>query len=220
MIKIITEFCVKLIRSSHFDYKLFAKYHDPSSSGSPVILLTRLLYYTRCQSRKTKFSQFIIQSNIYRILPKVNQVIYTLETIGMSNIMILAQGILQALCLQGSIYLQCIIRKRGITLQKQVRLRKKKKWFRLFFLLVQCIEFPDPISNGSWSDASITDRQTNRQARTICPLKFFAVGGVKWLETSHSLLSKERKFYQFHGRSVEQMRAFDDKWKIIFVNSP
>ena len=44
--------------------------------GSPVILLTRLLYYTKCQSRKRE----IIQTNIYRSLWKVNQVIYTLDT--------------------------------------------------------------------------------------------------------------------------------------------
>ena len=44
------------------------------SSASPDILLTRLLYYIRCQSRKRD----IIQSNIYRVLPKVNQVIYFL----------------------------------------------------------------------------------------------------------------------------------------------
>ena len=30
--------------------KLYAWYHEPSSSGSPDILLTRLLYYTKCQS--------------------------------------------------------------------------------------------------------------------------------------------------------------------------
>ena len=43
---------------------------------------------SRCQSRKMG----IIQSNIYRNLSKVNQVIYTLDAIGVPNIMILAQG--------------------------------------------------------------------------------------------------------------------------------
>ena len=57
--------------------KQYAWYHDPSSSGSPDILFTRLLYYTKWQSRKRE----IIQSNSFGILPKVNQVIYTLETI-------------------------------------------------------------------------------------------------------------------------------------------
>ena len=69
-------------------------YHDPISSGSPDILLTRLLYYTRCQSRKRD----IIQSNTYRKLPKVNQVIHTLDTIYLPNIMILARAILQRFC--------------------------------------------------------------------------------------------------------------------------
>ena len=41
------------------------------------IFLTRLLFYTKCQSRKWE----IIQPNIYRILRKVNQVIYTLDNL-------------------------------------------------------------------------------------------------------------------------------------------
>ena len=53
--------------------------------------LPRLLYFTKCQSQKRE----IIKPNIYRILPKLNQVIYTLDTICESNIMILAQANLQ-----------------------------------------------------------------------------------------------------------------------------
>ena len=41
-----------------------------------------LLYYTKCQSWKRK----IIQPNIHRILPQVNQVIYTLDTIKGSSL--------------------------------------------------------------------------------------------------------------------------------------
>ena len=59
-----------------------------------IILLTRLLYYTKCQSRK----RVIIQSNIYRILAKLNQVIYALDTICMPKIMIIAQAVLQVFC--------------------------------------------------------------------------------------------------------------------------
>ena len=72
--------------------------------GSPDILLTKLLYYTKCQSRKREKSQL----NIYRILTKVNQVIYTMGTVYMPNIMILAQAIIQIFCWQGSIGLQCV----------------------------------------------------------------------------------------------------------------
>ena len=36
----------------HIQHKLYAWYHDHSSSGSPVIFFTRLLYYTKCQVRK------------------------------------------------------------------------------------------------------------------------------------------------------------------------
>ena len=67
--------------------------------GSPDIYVTRLLYYTKCQSQKRD----IIQSDIYRILPKVNQVIYTLDTICMPNITILAQAVLNIFCSQCSI---------------------------------------------------------------------------------------------------------------------
>ena len=65
---------------------------DPGSYSSPDILFTMLLYYTECQSR---LKRVIIQSNIYRILPEVNQVIYTLNTICEPNIMILAQAVLK-----------------------------------------------------------------------------------------------------------------------------
>ena len=91
---------------------------------SPDILLTRLLYYTKCQTWKRE----IIQPNINRILPKVNQVIYTLDTICELNIMILAQAVLQIFCWQVSIGLQWKRlkngRKRGVTLQGQ---QKRKK---------------------------------------------------------------------------------------------
>ena len=56
----------------------------------------------------------IIQWNIYGNLPKVNQVIYTMDTICVPNIMILAQALLQIFCWQGFIGLQCISRKREI----------------------------------------------------------------------------------------------------------
>ena len=53
----------------------------------------------------------IIQSSIKRILPKVNQVIYTLDTICEPNIMTLAQAVLEIFCSQGSIGLQWESRK-------------------------------------------------------------------------------------------------------------
>ena len=59
-----------------------------------VLLLTRLLYYTKCQRRTRK----LIQPNIYGILPKLNQVIYTLDTICVPKIMIIAQAVLQVFC--------------------------------------------------------------------------------------------------------------------------
>ena len=56
----------------------------------------------------------IIQLNVYRILPKVNQVIDTLDTICMPTIMTLAQVVLQIFCLQGPVWLKCLSLKRGI----------------------------------------------------------------------------------------------------------
>ena len=88
--------------------KLYAWYPDPSSNGSPDISFTMLHY--KCQSWKRE----IIQSNIYKILPKVNQVIYTLDTIYEPNIMILAPGVLKIFCSQCPLWVQCLIPKRGI----------------------------------------------------------------------------------------------------------
>ena len=64
--------------------------------------------YNACRKRK------IIQPTIYRILQKVNQVIYTLDILCVPNIMIQTQAVLQAFCWQGSIGLQYISRKREI----------------------------------------------------------------------------------------------------------
>ena len=69
-----------------------------------------LLYYTKCQSQKRE----IIQSNIYRILPHVNQVIYSFGTICEPNIMILAQAVLEIFCSQGPLWVKCLSLKRAI----------------------------------------------------------------------------------------------------------
>ena len=76
---------------------------------------------TRCQGQK----RGIIQSNIYRNLPKVNQVIYTVDTICVPNIMILAQMLLQIFSWQGAIGLQCVSRKREIIQPNIHRISRK-----------------------------------------------------------------------------------------------
>ena len=53
--------------------------------------------------KKNKLKSEIIQSSIYRILSKVNQVINTFDTICDSNIMILAQAVLEIFCSQAYI---------------------------------------------------------------------------------------------------------------------
>ena len=70
---------------------------------------------TTCQSWKREINH----PNIYRILSKVNQFIYTLDTICEPNIMILAQAVLQIVCWQGSTGLQYIRRKRD-TIQPNI----------------------------------------------------------------------------------------------------
>ena len=54
-------------------------------------------YNAKCQSQKRE----IIHSNIHRIISKVNQVIYSLDTIHEPNSIILAQAVRQIFCLQG-----------------------------------------------------------------------------------------------------------------------
>ena len=97
-VKCSQNFMKSFSRHLHHVPKLTAWYHDPSSSGSPDILLTMLLNYTKCKSRKRE----IIQPNIYRILPNVNQVIYTIATVYMPNI-ISAQAVNLIICWQGAI---------------------------------------------------------------------------------------------------------------------
>ena len=67
------------------------KHYDPQH-----ILAVKDNLETRCQGQK----RGIIQSNIYKNSTKVDQVIYTLETIYevVPNIMILAQMLLQIFC--------------------------------------------------------------------------------------------------------------------------
>ena len=98
----------------HHVSQLYAWYHDPSSSGCPDILFTRLLFHTKRQSRKRE----LIQSTTYRNLPKVNQVIYTLDTFCIPNIMTLAQAVLEIVCSQGPLWVKCLRPKRGIIQSK------------------------------------------------------------------------------------------------------
>ena len=67
----------------------------------------------------------IIHSNIYRILPKVNQVIYTLDTICMPNIMTLAQAVLQIFSSKGPLWVKCLSLKRGIIQSNFARIFRK-----------------------------------------------------------------------------------------------
>ena len=146
---------------------MYAWYHDPSSSGSPDILFARLLYYTKCQSQKRE----IIQSNIYRILPKGNQVIYTLDTISEPNSMILAQAVLKIFCPKRS-------QERGITLQKQVQRKRKKYVFAYFSCLFHILNFKILSLTVLDRMQCVTDIPTDRP-KTIRYLNFCEVGSIK-----------------------------------------
>ena len=123
---------------------MYTWYHNPSSSCSPNILLTKLLHYTKRQIRKRE----IIQPNIYRILPKVNQVIYTMDTVYMPIIMILAHAVIQIFCWQGSIGLQCVRRKREIIHPNIHRILRKVNQV-IYTLDTMCAKYHDPSSSGS-----------------------------------------------------------------------
>ena len=69
-------------------------------------LFTRLLYYTKCQRQKKE----IIQSKIYIILPKVNQVIVTNLWAKYHD----PQAVLQIFCSQGPLWVKGLNLKRGI----------------------------------------------------------------------------------------------------------
>ena len=56
----------------------------------------------------------ILKPNNYRMLPNLNQVIYISGTIGKSNIMILAQAVLQLICSQCPSCVKCLNLKTGI----------------------------------------------------------------------------------------------------------
>ena len=88
----------------HLSLYFYAKYQDPSHSGSSDILFTSLFLY--------KMPMFenggITQRKIYGIDSKVNQFIYILVCNCMPNIRILALTVLQIFCSQGC---SCIVEK-------------------------------------------------------------------------------------------------------------
>ena len=82
----------------HLRHSLFFKYHDSSSSGSEDIFFTSFQWVIiRITERE------VIQSWSKRILPNVNQVNYTLDTIYNLNTMALAQAVFEIFCSQAYI---------------------------------------------------------------------------------------------------------------------
>ena len=92
------------------------------------------LLWVKCLSLKRE----IIQSNIHRILRKVNQVIYTLDTICVSNIIILAQAVLQILCWHGPLWVKCLSLKRGI-IQSYIHRILRKVNQAIYIMYLNCM---------------------------------------------------------------------------------
>ena len=69
---------------------MYATYQDPTLLVIQVFCCQDSIGL-HCVSRKRE----IIQPNIHKISQKVNQIIYTLDTILVSNVMILAQAVLR-----------------------------------------------------------------------------------------------------------------------------
>ena len=82
----------------------------------------------------------IIQPNIYRILPKVNQVSYTLDTIYMLNIMIQAQAVLKIFCSQVPQGYNAVVEKRAQHCNNKFN-RKGKQYGSAFFMLIPHVKF-------------------------------------------------------------------------------
>ena len=94
----------------HLGHNQYARYHDPSSSGSPDIYWQGS-FGLQGLSRK----RGIIQQTFIEICQKlIWQVIYTLDTICVPNIMIPAQVVLQIFCWHDYTGLQCASLKREI----------------------------------------------------------------------------------------------------------
>ena len=135
-------------------------------------------------------------SNIYRILPKVNQVIYTMDTIYEPNIMILALAVLQIFYSQGSIGLQWESRKNvelelvfvkhyapNICLSPNMAKFAVAKFHKKFWTLLKCLTcnlhiIPYQLtkfqatSSNSFRDILLTSLKCPNFQRAITPQKY------------------------------------------------
>ena len=95
-----------------------------------IVILVQVVLQLLCSQgcltiQNAKVGKEIIQANIYRILPTFNQIIYTLDTICMPNIMILAQAVFQTFCSQCLLWVKCLSMKRGLIQSNIHRILRK-----------------------------------------------------------------------------------------------
>ena len=134
-------------------------YHDPSSIGSPYILMTILFYYIKCFSPKTE----IIQQSMCQ------------------NIMILAKAVLQILLTR--FHLQCQVDKGASLCNYKSDDKDKNLRVRLFSMHIPNFK----ILYLTVLDR--VRRITNLQTKPICPLNFVEIRGTKLNEKSMGQLS-------------------------------
>ena len=108
------------------------------------IFISQSCFSTQNDSQKRE----IIQSNIFRILPKVNQVIYILDTFCMPNIMTLAQTVLQVFCSQDPLWVKCPSPKWGIIQSNFDRILWKVNQV-IYIMYPNCAWYHDPSSSSS-----------------------------------------------------------------------
>ena len=80
---------------------------------SDIMILAQAVLQTFCSqgcfsTQNDSRKREIIQSNIYRILPNLNQVIYTLNIFCIPNIMSLAEAVLQIFCTKSPLWVKCL----------------------------------------------------------------------------------------------------------------
>ena len=163
----------------------------------------------QCISRKRE----LIQPNIYRILSKVNQIIYTLDKICVPNIMVLAQAVLWIFCWHGSIGLQCISRIRAVAEQlslpelclankTKMHLKQNKKELKIANVSGCSIFWPAAPPHGIYLGVSSYEMETDPPMFLYLKDECFLMTDI--CDIDISLIMKNSKSVTLTSRSVRR----------------
>ena len=119
-----------------------------------------------------------MQPNIHRILPKVNQVIYT-YTICLPNIMILAQAVLEIFCSQGPLWVKCISLKRGIIQSKFDRILWKVNQV-IYIMYPNCMAYIKILAQALLQIFCSQSCSTTQNAKVELELSQDSVARLNW----------------------------------------